>query len=399
MAMYLPLIIGIITFILLSDIWFYRKMKKRGFYLWFRILSLLPALFFICTMFYIRYEMRDSADYQIAANIQWVIFTLVTIYFPKYIYILFYHINKAYNYVRKKQVRTFRQIGFATAIFMIAFLVYGAVVTTNDFYVKEQVISVEDLPDGFEDYKIVLLADFHLGNWNNRYKIMQPIIRLVNQQKADIIIFAGDLINNYADETYGWEQHFKQLHAQQGMYAVLGNHDYGDYTNWDSKEEKMVNLETTKNNIRSLGFNLLLNEHTEIIKDGDTLTLVGVENYGSVHFARYSDLKKALKGTDKHRKKILITHDPTHWQEEVIDKHPNIFLTLSGHTHAAQLGIMIGKFKFSPASLIYPQWDGLYRHNQQYIYVNRGMGFVGVPLRIGVPPEITILRLKKKRTN
>lgn len=399
MAMYLSLIIALMLLIIVPDMWFYRKMKKRGFYLWFRILSLLPATFFIGTMFYIRYAMRESANYQTTANIQWVLFALVLIYCPKIFYILFYYINKAYNYLFKKTTRLFRKIGFAVAIFWVAFLVYGAVVTTDNFYVKEQLITVEELPEGFDEYKIVLLADFHLGNWNKRYSIMKPIIKLVNQQEADLIIFAGDLINNYANETEGWDTHFRQLNAKQGMYAVLGNHDYGDYTNWDSEEEKTKNLETTKENIRNLGFELLLNEHTEIVKNGDTLTLVGVENYGSAHFAMYSDLSKALQGTVKERKKILITHDPTHWQDEVIEQQPSIFLTVSGHTHAAQLGIKIGKYKFSPASLLYPQWDGLYQHKQQYIYVNRGMGFVGVPLRLGVPPEITIIRLQKKRAN
>lgn len=395
MAMYLWTILTLSVSMLLPDWWFYHKMKKHDFYRWFRWLSLVPVILFIIIFFYIRYGLRNSDDFLLTARISWVFVILSLIYTPKIIYIFFYYVNRLYNRIFNTQTRIFRIIGFGLAVFFISVISYGLIVTRDNFYVKHQIVEVKDLPKGFDGYKMVVFADLHLGNWNNKFSIMEPIIKLINEQHADVIILAGDIINNYATETEGWEPYFKRLESKSGlMYAVLGNHDYGDYTNWDTPEMKLQNLEKTKQNIRGLGFRLLLNEHEEIVNQGDTVTIVGVENFGSGHFDDYSDLNKALENSRHGRKKILISHDPNHWQAEITDKQPDIFLTLSGHTHAGQFGFVRTAIKISPAALIYPQWDGLYRHNDQFIYVNRGIGFVGIPLRIGVPPEITVIELK-----
>lgn len=398
MAMYLWTILTLSISMILPDWWFYRKMKKHDFYRWFRWLSLVPVGLFIITFFYIRYGLRHSDDFVLSARISWVFIALTLIYIPKVIYIFFYYVNWLYNRIFNAYTYIFRQIGFALGILFASIITYGLIVTRDDFYVKKQTTYIRELPKGFDGYKIALIADLHLGNWNRKFNIMEPIIKLINEQNVDIIVLAGDLINNYGTETEGWEPYFHRLKSKSGlMYAVLGNHDYGDYTYWDTPEMKIQNLEKTKQNIRDLGFRLLLNEHEELISKGDTITIVGVENFGSGHFDDYSDLKKSLKNTVVGRKKILISHDPNHWKSEVTDKQPDIFLTLSGHTHAGQLGFVRKGFKISPASLIYPQWDGLYKHKEQYIYVNRGIGFVGIPLRIGVPPEITVIELRQKQ--
>ncbi len=397
MAMYLWTIVVLSVFMILPDWWFYGKMKKHDFYRWFRWLSLVPMVLFIGTFFYIRYGLRYSDNFLLTARVTWVFVILSLIYTPKIIYILFFYINRLYNRIFNRRTRIFRIIGFSLGILFVSIISYGLVVTRDNFYVKHQIVEVKDLPAGFDGFKMVVFADFHLGNWNNKFSIMEPIVKLINEQQADVIIFAGDMINNYASEVVGWQKFFKRLQSKSGLkYAVLGNHDYGDYTHWDSKEDKLRNLETTKQNIRDLDFRLLLNEHEDIVKNGDTLTVVGVENFGSGHFDDYSDLPKALTGTNPQRMKILITHDPNHWNAEVTDKLSDIFLTLSGHTHAGQIGFVRSGFKFSPASFIYPQWDGLYKHKEQYLYVNRGIGYVGIPLRIGVPPEITVIELKRK---
>ena len=397
MAMYLWTIVTLSVLMVLPDWWFYRKMKKHDFSRWFRWLSLVPLVFFIGAFFYIRYGLRFSDNFLLTARVTWIFVILALIYTPKILYILFFYVNHLYNRIFRTQTRVFRIIGFSLGILFVSVISYGLIVTRDNFYVKHQIIEIENLPPGFDGYKMVVFADFHLGNWNNKFSIMEPIVELVNEQQADIIIFAGDLINNYESEIAGWESSFKQMKSKTGQkYAVLGNHDYGDYTHWNSKEDKMRNLEKTKQNIRNLDFRLLLNEHEEIISQGDTLTMVGVENFGSGHFDDYSDLNKALAETKSERLKILITHDPNHWNAEVTDKRPDIFLTLSGHTHAGQIGFVRSGFKISPASLIYPQWDGLYKHKEQYLYVNRGIGYVGIPLRIGVPPEITVIELRRK---
>lgn len=397
MAMYLYVILLLMGLIIIPDLWFFRKMKKHNFYKWFRNLSLLPGLLFIASFFYIRYGLVYNQNYELTATVIWIFFGLVIIYIPKVIYIIFYYINKLFNAIFKSSTRFFQYVGFGLVIFFVVVLTYGAIVTRDDFYLKEKTVYVNELPDGFEKYRIALFADMHLGNWNNRYSIMEKIVRMINKQNPDIIIFAGDMINNFANETEGWEKYFQQLKAKNGMYAVLGNHDYGDYTKWSSDSAKSENLKLTIANIEQLGFDLLNNEHTDLISGNDTISLVGVENYGSGHFDDYADLPAALKETPPYRKKILITHDPVHWRDEVVRKHPDIFLTLSGHTHAAQFGYSKNGKQLSPASAIYPEWDGLYRCNNQYIYVNRGIGYVGIPLRIGVPPEITLIVLKQRK--
>ncbi len=397
MAMYLSSILALSLLIILPDLWFFLKMKKHRFYRWFGILSLIPGFLFIITFFYIRFGLRNSDDFLLTSRISWIFVALALIYTPKIIYIIFYYINRVFNRTFNKRTSAFRVAGFGLGAIFISVISYGVIVTRDNFYLRQQVVEVKDLPDSFDGYRIALLADFHLGNWNLKYRIMEPIANLVNSTNADIIIFAGDMINNFSQETDGWKPYFKKLKSKDGMYAVLGNHDYGDYTNWDSPEEKNRNLEQTKKNIRNLGFRLLLNEHTELIKGSDTITLVGVENFGSGHFEDYSDLKKALEGTRPERKKMLITHDPNHWNAEVTGLRPDIFLSFSGHTHAGQIGYTRGKIHISPAKFIYPEWDRLYRQDEQYLYVNRGIGYVGIPMRIGVPPEITLIVLRKKQ--
>lgn len=394
--MYLSAIVALTIFMALPDVWFYLKMKRKVRFKWLRLLSLLPLLLFVFTFFYIRYGLRHSHDFLLISKISWIFIAISAIYTPKIIFIVFYYVNRLYNRIFDKRTHIFRQIGFGLGVFFVGIIAYGVVICRTNFQLKKQVVEVTDLPESFDGYKIVLFADFHLGNWNRKYSIMEPIIEMINKTDADIIIFAGDLINNFHQETIGWEEYFRQLKSKDGMYAVLGNHDYGDYTNWQTPEHKAKNLEQTKENIRSLSFRLLLNENTDLIKGNDTISLVGVENFGSVHFDNYADLKKALEGIPKERKKILISHDPNHWNAEIVDKRKDIFLTVSGHTHAGQMGFVRGNFKISPAALIYPEWDGLYSSDEQHIYVNRGIGYVGIPMRIGVPPEITLITLKKK---
>ncbi|MFV0392494.1 MAG: metallophosphoesterase [Paludibacteraceae bacterium] len=396
MAMYLWTIAVLSIAMFLSDWWFFKKMKEHDFFRWFRWLSLVPLILFVAVLFYIRYGLPQIDNYTLASHSMWVFVILTIIYVPKILYILFFYINRLYNRTFNRQTRVFRIAGFGLGIFFVSVIFYGLIVTRDNFYVKQQVVEVKNLPKGFDGYKIVVFADFHLGNWNNNYSIMHPIIKLINEQQGDILIFAGDMINNFEHEIHGWEPYFIQLKSKTGLkYAILGNHDYGDYTDWDSQDAKSENLEKTKQNIRDLGFRLLLNENEDVVNQGDTLTLVGVENFGSGHFDDYADLPQALKESNPNRLKILISHDPNHWNAEITSKHPEIFLTIAGHTHAGQLGFVRNGFKVSPASLVYPQWDGLYKHKEQYLYVNRGIGVVGIPLRIGVPPEITVIELKR----
>ncbi len=203
-------------------------------------------------------------------------------------------------------------------------------------------------------------------------------------------------MNNIATEVEGYEQQFKRLKAPHGVYSVLGNHDYGDYVQWDSVDEKVKNLEKLKARQKEFGWKLLMNEHVALEIEGAKIALIGIENWGgNMRFPRYGKLKEAYEGTEHYPFKLLMSHDPSHWDMQVQLEYPDIDLTLSGHTHGMQFGIEIPGFKWSPVKYIYKNWAGLYKKDSQYLYVNRGLGFIGYPGRLGIWPEITVIELNR----
>ncbi len=232
------------------------------------------------------------------------------------------------------------------------------------------------------------ISDFHLGSFNKDFATVQPGIDLINALNPDYIFFTGDLVNNYADETDGWENILSSLKAKYGKFSVLGNHDYGDYVGWETDLEKKKNLESLKAFHQKVGFKLLLNEHVKLNIDDEYIQLIGVENWGTGGFAQYGKLKYAMRDVKSNVCQILLSHDPSHWEAEVIP-NTGVDLTLSGHTHAMQFGIRLGNFKYSPIQHRYKQWSVLYQNEQKKLYVNRGFGFLGFPGRVGMAPEIT----------
>ncbi|MDO6601523.1 metallophosphoesterase [Arenibacter palladensis] len=276
--------------------------------------------------------------------------------------------------------------------FVIVYAVFRAVYR---FKVHKVVIKADLLPQNFNGLRIVQISDLHLGSFNYRYHILQRAINTINNLKPDFIFFTGDLVNNYAWELNGWENVLKTLTAQQGKYSVLGNHDYGDYSKWESEEERRRNFSDIKDFHAQIGFKLLLNEAECIENKGEKIAILGVENWGNPPFKQYGDLQKALKGVDGIGFKILLSHDPSHWSEEVVDK-TNIALTLSGHTHGMQAGINIKNREWSPIKYKYKHWAGLYRLGHQFLYVSRGLGWMGFPGRLGMRPEITFIELEKE---
>lgn len=393
MTMYLYELIALIAIVVTCDYWFFKKMRKHKFYEWFIRLSFVPGLLFILTFLYIRFGFKFNHSFIVATEMQWVFFVFGLIYAPKIIYIIFDYFNDLHNKKIKTRSYLMRSVGYAVSVFAVLIMGYGNVVTRDEIELVKTEIKVKHLPDSFNGYKIAVFADLHIGNWHNRYEIMENIARMINNENPDIIIFAGDMVNNFAEELQGWSPYFLPLKSKDGKFAVLGNHDYGDYSNWKNDEVKEKNLDGIKKGIGELGFKLLLNENCDLIKGNDTITLVGVENFSDkTPKNNYCDLKKALKNTRSDRSKILITHDPKHWDAEVVGKN-DIFLTISGHTHGGQIGIINKCIRFSPVMFEFKQWEGLYQKGNQYIYVNRGAGFVGLPMRIGVKPEVTIITL------
>jgi predicted MPP superfamily phosphohydrolase len=283
----------------------------------------------------------------------------------------------------------------AIAIIPVIALLYGMFSGKYNYKVIEQTISFKDLPPAFDGFKIVQISDIHSGSLDNPSQI-QKAIDLINAQNADLILFTGDIVNTHATEMEPWIEVFKNIQdVPFGKYSVLGNHDYGEYIKWPSQEAKSENFKAIKNIHPRINFELLLNENKKLTKNGDTLFLVGVENWGH-NFKKAGDLIKASEGLKTSDFKILLSHDPSHWEYEVKNHPLNFHLTLSGHTHGLQFGFEIpGIFKWSPVQYVYKQWAGSYENAQRFLYVNRGFGFHAYPGRVGIWPEITVIQLKK----
>jgi uncharacterized protein len=287
------------------------------------------------------------------------------------------------------------QIGLGLASIPFLSLIYGITIGKYNFKVIKQNIFFSDLPEAFDGFTITHISDIHSGSFDNTEKINYAI-DLINKQASDLLLFTGDIVNAKAEEMHPWIETFNRLvKPAYGKYSILGNHDYGAYLEWDSEMEKEENFRKIKDLHRQIDFKLLLNEHIKIKKGADEIVIIGVENWGK-HFGEFGDIVKASEGISKKDFKILMSHDPSHWEEIVKNHHKNIQLTLSGHTHGMQFGIEIpGWFKWSLAQYMYKQWAGLYENLGRYIYVNRGFGFHAYPGRVGIMPEITVIRLKK----
>jgi predicted MPP superfamily phosphohydrolase len=271
-------------------------------------------------------------------------------------------------------------------------------------------MAFDNLPHGFKGMKIVQISDIHSGSFTNKRAVMRGVDMVLNE-KPDIILFTGDLVNDLATEMADYMDVFNRLKAPMGVYSILGNHDYGDYTNWPDRDEEhrrkekeagrhlltpmqLANLEKLKNIQAQLGWQLLMDEHVVLERNGDSIALIGVQNWSSkARFPRYGNLKKAYEGSESYPFKILMSHDPSHWDGEVRPSYSDIDLTLSGHTHGMQFGVEIPGFKWSPVQYVYKEWAGLYEEGTQKLYVNRGYGFIGYPGRVGILPEITVMEL------
>jgi predicted MPP superfamily phosphohydrolase len=287
------------------------------------------------------------------------------------------------------------QLAVAFTVIPAAGFIYGMIRGAYKYRVHKVKVPSPNLPDAFNGFKIVQISDIHTGSFLDN-SALNKAFDIVMNQGADLILFTGDLVNNAAHETEGFEEIYGKLRAPHGVFSVLGNHDYGDYIQWENVQEKHENLQRLKTVQANAGWRLLMNEHVPIEKNGQKIALMGIENWGgSLRFPRYGKMNEAHKGTEEYPYKILMSHDPSHWEKQVQTEYPDVDLTLSGHTHGMQLGIEIPGIKWSPAQFIYKQWAGLYKSGQQFLYVNRGLGFLGYPGRLGIWPEITVLELQK----
>jgi predicted MPP superfamily phosphohydrolase len=276
-------------------------------------------------------------------------------------------------------------------------LIWGMVKGAYNLQIRKQTISFKNLPASFQGFRIVQISDFHVGSFITSEPV-EEAVRQINALEPDLILFTGDLVNNVSSEV---EPHLKALSglkARHGVFSILGNHDYGDYVMWDTPELKKKNLADLIAVQKNIGWDLLLDEHRELKVNNESIYLVGVQNF-SMHmrFPKYGNLKKATEGmNDKETVTILMSHDPSHWRGEVLTKFSNIDLTLSGHTHGFQFGVEIPGFRWSPVQYVYKEWAGKYTEAHQHLYVNRGIGFLGYPGRVGISPEITVIELDRE---
>ncbi|MBN2480290.1 MAG: metallophosphoesterase [Bacteroidales bacterium] len=273
--------------------------------------------------------------------------------------------------------------------------ILSGIVSRFNFHINKVEISMQQLPDSLNGLKIVHISDIHLGSIYGKQKKVQKAVDMINAADADLVLFTGDLVNNFSEEAVGWEQLFASVGSRYGKYSILGNHDYGDYWNWNTAEEKAANMQMLLKIQNQMGFKLLRNAWDTVQINGERIGLIGVENWGLPPFSQHGDLKAAMQDLPPVGFKVLLSHNPTHWDAEVLEK-TDIPLTLSGHTHAMQFAIRFGNFRWSPARIIYNRYMGLYCQNGQALYVNSGLGYIGFPGRVGIRPEITLITLKSE---
>jgi hypothetical protein len=284
-------------------------------------------------------------------------------------------------------------IGIVVAAIPFVSIFHGIFRGRFNFKVNKETLRFDNLPKSFDGIKVLQFSDMHIGSFYGNEEKIEAAVELMNSQEPDIVLFTGDMVNNSAFELDRFIDILSKIKATIGKYSILGNHDYGEYVAWNSEEEKRKNFESLISKHKECGFNILLNENDTININGENISIIGIENWGLPPFPQYGDFRKAAKGTENSLFKILLSHDPSHWDAEILNK-TDIDLTLSGHTHGFQFGIKIPGFHWSPVKYKYPRWSGLYYENNQYLYVNIGLGYIAFPGRVGSPPEIALFELK-----
>ncbi len=271
---------------------------------------------------------------------------------------------------------------------------YGIISGAHDYRVRRLTVKLRNLPKAFDGLSIGQISDIHAGSFWNKTAVKGGI-ELMMKEKPDMIFFTGDLVNNESTEVNDYVSVFEKLKAPFGVYSITGNHDYGDYKSWNSAEEKQNNFTNLVHAHKVMGYDILMNENRMVEQGGEKIAILGIENWGAGRFSKYGQMDKAYKGTEGAAVKLLLSHDPSHWDAQVRKDYRDIDVAFAGHTHGFQFGVEIGSFKWSPSQYAYKQWAGLYQEEDQYLYVNRGFGYIGYPGRVGIPPELTIVELKR----
>jgi len=389
MKLYTEVYLFLILLTFTIDLLLY-KQSKKGIFINL-LFILLPGVFFLGGFTWVKFFYQQFSAPQLPFIISWFNLLFIVIYIPKLLLIVGNFIKQK-TQLKKSTVNNVIYITIALYLFLIF---YGTFISTNRIEVNKLEIRFQNLPANFDNYTIVQITDIHLGSRPNDKQFYKNVVDKINLENPDIVVFTGDMVNNFASEMVGFDTIFLRIKAKDGNFAVLGNHDYGDYTVWNLPKEKSENLNQIKKMFSNFGFRLLNNESIILKSGADSIELIGVENFSKKENKSYSNLQNALKKVDNKSFKILLSHNPEHWEQEILPQS-NIDLTLSGHTHAAQMGMQLNGKIYSPAAFLFKQYNGLYEKENQKINVSHGIGYIGLPLLIGLNPEITVIKLRKK---
>lgn len=393
-------IVMLIVFILLSviiDVLVYKKLSGIKKCRWLKTVYLLFSVIVYLLMVSVWLSADDMSNSLRLQFVMWSIFVSALSFLPKLIYAIFFVLSKIPRLFGKKHWRILPYAGIALSGVVFIVLLWSAFITPYQFNVNEIDFESEKIPESFSGYKIVQFSDLHAGTYGNRTRIVRKLVDEINALNPDLIVFTGDIVSLQTDELVPFIGELKNLKAKDGIISILGNHDYGDYVRWKSESNKKANLQRLIDIQRDeLKWKLLLNQHVYLKNGNDSILIVGVENWGEPPFKTYGNLDMAMPvGGDDNCFKLLLSHNPKHWEAKVL-RATDIDLTLCGHTHAMQAMINLFGKKYSLSALRYKHWQGMSVENGQSVYVNIGIGEVGVPMRIGATPEITVFTLKHK---
>lgn len=395
--MRLPLLLMVVTLLLsgVVDFYIYRIARKRcrssrpsKIQLWSALCLYLILVLGIVLP-------ARSGDGGLLLFKMWMLFGYMTVLIPKMVFVLFDLIGSIPHLWNGSRCSSLSLVGGIMAVIVFCAMWWGALVNRFNIDVEKLDVEIPGLPEAFDDYRIVQISDLHVGTYGGNSAYIEHIVEFINKLQPDLIVFTGDVVNRMTDEIYPYVNALSELSANDGVISILGNHDYGDYFDWDSDSVKVKSLQRMVDIQRGMGWKLLLNEHTFIHHGSDSIAVIGVENVGDPPFTVYGDLKASYPDFSDNVTKILLTHNPAHWSMEIADHDSlNIALTLSGHTHAMQISAL----GISPAALRYKTWGGMYydESGRHPLYVNIGIGTVGMPMRLGATPEITLFTLKRR---
>ncbi|NQU34198.1 MAG: metallophosphoesterase [Bacteroidetes bacterium] len=333
-------------------------------------------------------DVRNSTNYILYSIFNGILFIDLIFKIPQSILFL-----TGFLFPKGFKRQTISWIGIIISGFVSSVLLYGILFGKNEVAVQEIELEFKNLPESFDGYKVVQISDIHLGSFTSQ-QVLRKTQKQIQTLQPDLLLFTGDLVNNFSQELKGWDSVFHGINGNTNSFSILGNHDYGDYSNWENDTDRANNFQSITEAHKKFGFQLLRNQNITLLAGSDSIYLIGVENWGHPPFPQYANLKQAFSGIPDNSFKILMTHDPAHWESQIKDKE-NIELSLSGHTHALQWGVKTAGIPFSLSYFIRKNWGGLYKSNNSYLYVNTGLGTVGIPYRIDIPAEITLITLKR----